>query len=283
MEERHCRPILTIQDTQRRFSQSTAGKHFSCGTKLLHHSIERTANGRAKCSTEWIGQLSPLGSCLCLCQLAGTSMLDSLLDSVFDQVPVGALESLNFHAKVLLDLTKLFPLRSGGNEGHGNADTTETSSATNTMEIGSKVRLVVLVLGNIVIDHHGDGRDIDSTGNDIGGNEDLGHAIAELIDDGIASGSLQCAGKMGNGMSIGNHPPLNFHCRVPALAEDDGGVHGQHAVELDQSLVLGLLGVAVEEELLDALDRQLFVAESNGVCIGCKDLCIVHDLVVESG
>jgi hypothetical protein len=44
--------------------------------------------------------------------------------------------------------------------------------------------------GTYVVDDHGDGLDVDATGEDVSGDEDLGFSGAELVDDTVTLGSF---------------------------------------------------------------------------------------------
>jgi hypothetical protein len=65
--------------------------------------------------------------------------------------------------------------------------------------------------------------------------------------------------------------------------ENNGRINRQHAVELDQSFVLGFLRVAIEEELLDTFNGQLIVLEGNLICLWCIGLGESQNEVWEGG
>jgi hypothetical protein len=54
------------------------------------------------------------------------------------------------------------------------------------------------------------------------------------------------------------------------LAENNGRVDGKHPIKLDKRLILGLIRVAIEKKLFDALHGKLFMLERNDVCVWSK-------------
>lgn len=81
-------------------------------------------------------------------------------------IDLGVVELLNItqHPDVL-----------GGNEINGNTLATETTTTTNTMDI------VLAVGGEIVVDNERDLLDIDTTGQQVGGNEHTRRSRTELL------------------------------------------------------------------------------------------------------
>jgi hypothetical protein len=81
-------------------------------------------------------------------------------------IDLGVVELLNItqHTNVL-----------GGDKVDGNTLTTETATTTNTMDV------VLAVGGEIVVDDERDLLDVDTTGEQVGGDEDTGRSRTELL------------------------------------------------------------------------------------------------------
>jgi hypothetical protein len=62
------------------------------------------------------------------------------------------------------------------------------------------------------------------------------------------------------------------------FAENNGRIDCEHAIKLDQRLILGLFSVTVEKELFDALDSEFVMFQLNVVCAGCELLGKVEDI-----
>lgn len=67
------------------------------------------------------------------------------------------------------------------------------------------------------------------------------------------------------------------------LDEDDGGSNGHQPIELDQNLILVLLGVTIQVQLLDSLDRELFMFERKLIGVGGELGCVANDGFREGG
>lgn len=64
--------------------------------------------------------------------------------------------------------------------------------------------------GDIVVDDHGDGLDIDTSGENVGCDEDFGLAVAELVDDFVAGGAVDAAGEGGADVAVCCHAAFDF-------------------------------------------------------------------------
>ena len=49
------------------------------------------------------------------------------------------------------------------------------------------------------------------------------------------------------------------------LAENNGGIDSEHAIELDQCVIFGLIIIAIKEKLSDTFNRELFVSERQSI------------------
>ena len=131
-------------------------------------------------------------------------------------------------------------------EGEGSASATEATSATNTVKISLIVCSTTGQVGNVVVDDHSDGLNINATGKNVGGDEHLCFAGAELVEDIISLSSVQGARKGSDLVTVGGHASLDLASGVATLDEDDGRGDGHQTVELQQCGILRLIGIAVE-------------------------------------
>ena len=131
-------------------------------------------------------------------------------------------------------------------EGESGASATEATSATNTVEVSLIVCSTTGQVGNVVVDDHGDGLNVDTAGKNVGGDENLCFAGAELVEDIISLGSVEGARKGSDLVAVGSHASLDLGGGVATLDEDDGRGDGHQTVELQQCGILRLIGIAVE-------------------------------------
>lgn len=107
-------------------------------------------------------------------------------------------------------------------EGEGSASTTEATSATNAVQVSLIICCTIGQVGNVVVDDHSDGLNIDATGKNVGGDEHLCFAGTELVEDIISLSSVQGARKGGNFVAVGSHASLDLGGSVTTLDEDNG-------------------------------------------------------------
>lgn len=67
------------------------------------------------------------------------------------------------------------------------------------------------------------------------------------------------------------------------LNEDDGRPDGHQTVEFHQNIVLGLITIAVEVDLFDALHGQVLVLKGHLIGVRCKCLRVGDHVVREGG
>jgi hypothetical protein len=132
------------------------------------------------------------------------------------------------------------------NKSESSASAAEATGATDTVQVSLIVCCTTGQVGNVVVDNHGDGLDVDTARQDVGRNEYLCLASAELVEDIISLSSVQGAGKGSDLVAIGSHASLDLCGGVAALDEDDGRGDGHQTVELQQCGILRLIGIAVE-------------------------------------
>lgn len=131
-------------------------------------------------------------------------------------------------------------------EGEGSASATEATGAANAVEVSLVVCSTTWQVGDVVVDDHGDGLDVDTAGKNVGGDEHLSFAGAELVEDIISLSSVQGARKGSNLVTVGGHASLDFASGVATLDEDDGRGDGHQTVELQQCGILRLIGIAIQ-------------------------------------
>lgn len=228
----------------------------------------------------------------------GASILDRFLDNALHLIPVVGLNPLDLAVEMLLDLPQVQPFLAVGHKRDGDTDAAETAGTTNTVQVGLVIGLLgrrtrLVLLGNVlygrgvsasnsrpgqgdqcrktyIVDDQRNGGNIDTTGKNIGGDQNLGLAVSESVDDGITLGSLDTTGQRCNGMALGNHASLNLRSRLASSDEDDGRADSQEAIKLHQGGVLLLVTAAVHVDLFDTLDSQLLVLEGDFVCVWSK-------------
>jgi len=101
-----------------------------------------------------------------------------MTEGILDEVSNVHGHLLDLGAVELLDLTEHANIVSG-DEVDGNTLTTETTTATDT------VNVVLTVGGEIVVDDQGNLLDIDTTGQEVSGDQDTGGTRAELLHDNV--------------------------------------------------------------------------------------------------
>jgi len=156
----------------------------------------------------------------------------------------------------LLDLTEHAGVI-GGDKVDGNTLTTETTTTTDTMDV------VLLVGGEIVVDDQGNLLDIDTTSQQVGGDQDAGRAGTELLHDDLTLTLLHISVHGRDSELTGSEllgQPVDLSAGV---AEDDGLGDGDGLVEIAQGVELPLLLLNGDEELLDTLEGQLILLDQD--------------------
>lgn len=84
----------------------------------------------------------------CTTTCSGAS--NDLLDLLFHRIPVTSIETIDFGSQVGLDVAKLFPALPIVDESYGNTYTSESTCATNTMEVSFRISLTVDRFWNVL-------------------------------------------------------------------------------------------------------------------------------------
>lgn len=167
---------------------------------------------------------------------------------------------LDLGAVELLDLTHHTDIVSG-DEVDSDTLTAETATTTDTVDV------VLTVGGEVVVDDQRDLLDVDTTSQQIGGDEDTRGARAELLHDKITLGLVHVTVHGGDGEVTGGElvsEPVNLSAGV---AEDDSLGDGDCLVQVGQGVQLPLLLLDGDVELLDTLQGKLVLLDqdTNGV------------------
>lgn len=163
---------------------------------------------------------------------------------------------LDLSAVELLDLTEHAHIVSG-HEVDGDTLTTETTTTTDTVD-------VVLTVGRqVVVDDQRDLLDVDTTGQEVSGNQDPRGAGAELLHDNVTLALLHVTVHSRDSEVTGSElvgKPVDLSAGV---AEDNGLGDGDGLVEIRQGVELPLLLLDGDVELLDTLQGKLLLLDQD--------------------
>lgn len=163
---------------------------------------------------------------------------------------------LNLGAVELLDLAHHADIVSG-DEVDRNTLTAETTTTTNAMDV------VLAVGGEIVVDNKGDLLNVDTTGEEIGGDKDARRTGTELLHNQVTLGLVHVTVHGGNGEITGGElvgKPVDLSAGV---AENDGLGDSNGLVEIGEGIELPLLLLDGNVELLDTLEGKLVLLDEN--------------------
>lgn len=107
---------------------------------------------------------------------------DDLLDDSFDVVPVLSVELGWLYRQLIADFLKHLPAAAVVDESERYANFAKTSRASDTVEEGLGVRTAVDSVGHIIVDDHGHRLNIDTTSQNVGGDEHLCITSTEGVD-----------------------------------------------------------------------------------------------------
>jgi hypothetical protein len=170
--------------------------------------------------------------------LVVTAARHNFLQSLLDSVPVIRLQLGDLDVEVLADVREQVVGLAVVDESESSAGATETSRATDPVEVGLIIRTSSGQVGDVVVDNHGDSLHVNAAREDVGGDEDLGFAGAEPVEDCVALGAVEGTGQSGDLVAVGCHAALDLSGGVAALDEDDGGSDGHQTVKLEQCFIL---------------------------------------------
>lgn len=138
----------------------------------------------------------------------------------------------------------------GGNEVDSNTLSSETTTTTDSVDV------VLTVGGQVVVDDKGDLLDINTTGEEIGGDEDAGGTRSELLHDNITLSLVHVTVHGGDSEITGSEfvgEPIDLSTGV---AEDDGLGNGDSLVQVGESVELPVFLLNGNVELLDTFEGE---------------------------
>lgn len=161
---------------------------------------------------------------------------------------LGAVELLNLahHADIV-----------GGDEVDGHTLATETTTTTDTVDV------VLAVGGKVVVDDKGDLLDVDTTGEEVSGDQDTGRTGTELLHDNITLGLVHVTVHGGDGEVTGSElvgEPVNLSAGV---AEDNGLSDGDGLVQVGEGVELPVLLLDGNVELLNTFEGKLVLLDED--------------------
>lgn len=143
-------------------------------------------------------------------------------EHLLHRIPVLGVELGWLNVEVLADIHQLAPRAAVVDESEGSTSATEATSTPNTVQVGLIVRLTIGEVGDVVVDHHRDCLDVDTAGEDVGGDQDFSFASAELVEDFVTLVTFEGAGERGDFVAVCCHAALDLCGGVATLDEDDG-------------------------------------------------------------
>lgn len=163
-------------------------------------------------------------------------------------VNLGGVELLNLshHTDIL-----------GGDKVDGNTLSTETTTSTNSVDV------VLLVSRQVVVNNQRDLLDIDTSGQQIGGDQNSRRTGSELVHNGVSLTLRQVSVNSRHSEVVLlqlSHQRLNLGSGV---TEDDSLGDGNRVVQVTQTVELVLLLLNVDVVLLDTFQGQLVLLDQN--------------------
>lgn len=144
-----------------------------------------------------------------------------------------------------------------GHEVYGHTLPPKSSTSSNTMEI------VLGLSWQIVVDNKRDLLHIDTTGQEIGGDEDTGGTGSEFPHDYISCVLVHVTMGGRDGMVTAAHLVCKPVHLAPCVDEDDTLCDGQGLVEIAQGFELPIFLVHINVELLNTLKGELITLHEN--------------------
>jgi hypothetical protein len=123
--------------------------------------------------------------------------------------------------------------------------------------------VVLAVGGQVVVDDEGDLLDIDTTGEQVGGDQDTGRSGTELLHDNVTLGLVHVTVHGGDGEVTGSElvgEPVDLPAGV---AEDDSLGDGDSLVQVGESVELPVLLLDGNVELLDTFKGKLVLLDQD--------------------
>ena len=139
---------------------------------------------------------------------------------------------------------------------HRVAGFTRASRSSDAVDVGFAVG------GEVEVDDDIDGGDVETTGGDVGGNEDVAAAGTEFTESAEAGGLRELAVQGDSAEAEGAQEDCDSLCFVYGTGEDDGGLASELVEQVDEVEVLVLVGE--EEVVLKQIGDSLVFVRGNG-------------------
>lgn len=145
----------------------------------------------------------------------------------------------------------------GGDEVDGHTLTAETTTTTDTVDV------VLAVGGKVVVDDQGNLLDVDTTGEQVGGDQDTGRTGTELLHDNVTLALVHVTVHGGDSEVTGSElvgEPVDLSAGV---AEDNGLGDGDSLVQVGEGVELPVLLLDGDVELLDTFEGKLVLLDED--------------------
>ena len=163
---------------------------------------------------------------------------------------------LDLGAVELLDLAHHADIV-GGDEVDGHTLATEATTTTDTVDV------VLAVGGKVVVDDKGNLLDVDTTGEEVSGDQDTGRTGTELLHDNVTLGLVHVTVHGRDGEVTGSElvgEPVDLSAGV---AEDNGLGDGDGLVQVGKGVELPVLLLNGNVELLDTFEGKLVLLDED--------------------
>ena len=139
-------------------------------------------------------------------------LLDDFLDSILGLIPVVSVQLDQVDAIVGSDLAQRIETLLVVDEANADTDTSKSASSTDTVQVGLSIRLAITssLHGDVVVDDHGNTGNVDTTGQDIGGDENLVLSLAEFGQKLVSLRAIESGVKGRDLVTIRGHTSLNL-------------------------------------------------------------------------
>lgn len=179
-------------------------------------------------------------------------MTEEILDEVSNVhghlLDLGVVELFNFthHTDIV-----------SSDEVDGNTLTTETTTTTDTMDV------VLTVGGQVVVDDQGNLLDVDTTGQQVSGDQDTRRTGTELLHDNVTLGLFHISVHGRDSEVTGSElvgEPVDL---AAGVAEDDGLGDGDGLIKIGEGVKLPLFLLNGNVELLDTFEGELVLLDKD--------------------
>jgi len=182
----------------------------------------------------------------------------------------------NFSVVILFDFLQELVVR-GSDEVNGNTLSTESSTSSDSVN--------VLLLGEweVVVDDQGNLLDIDTSGQQVSGDEDSGSTSSELSHDQISLDLVHVTVHAGDGEVLVLELSGEFVDSLLLVAVDDTLLDIDVVVQFDEGIELPFFLINGNVELLDTVQGQFFVLDQDGGGVSHEVLGKTEDFRWHSG